>query len=490
MLNQSISKTLDEKITFIQTELRNSNDLYIRKFRTKAGQDGAILFLEGLTDQNVVNQSIFQQIFCLGNEKQITEAAIIETFPYSQLETTAKKEDIVNGILLGKVILVLANMQSYCLFKIGMSSKEKPEPPVIETTIKGTRAGFVESIPVNISIIRKYIKDPSLHIEEMKIGSLSKTNITILYIEGIVNKDVLQEVKYRLKTIKTDTIISASELEQWIEDNTWSVFPLIRLSERPDTVVESLNSGKVILFVENSAFALQVPLTFFESLQNMDDYYEKWYVSSMVRIIRLVAMLISVFVPSLFVALIHYNPELIPTDLLISIAHTRIQVPFPAILELLLMELMIEIFREAGIRLPKPLGQTVGIVGGIVIGDAAVQANIVSPITLIVVGITAMASFSTPHYSMAFSFRLIRLLLIIAAGFLGLYGLVLGYIFILVHLCSLKSFGVPYLVPFAPTRFRNWVDLFILFPLRWRTIRPTYLSNKEKQRTWKPLKKG
>jgi len=490
MLNKSILKTVNEKISFIQDELKHSNDLYIRRFRTQAGQDGAIFFLEGLSDQKVVNQSIFQQIISLGNEKKISEAALLETFPYSQIEFTANKEKMVEGILFGHVILVLADVQIYCLFNTGMSLQPKPQPPAIETTIKGTREGFVESSSVNISIIRKYLKESTLHIENMKIGSLSKTNVTILYIEGIVNKDVLQEVKQRLKTIKTDTIISASELEQWLEDSSWSVFPLIRLSERPDTVVESLNSGKVILFVENSAFALQVPFTFFESLQNMDDYYEKWYVSSMVRLVRLAAILISVFVPSLFVALIHYNPELIPSDLLVSIAHTRIQVPFPAIWELLLMELMIEIFREAGVRLPKPLGQTVGIVGGIVIGEAAVQANIVSPITLIVVGITAMASFSTPHYSMAFSFRLIRFFLIFMAGFLGLYGLVLGCVFILVHLSSLKSFGVPYLVPFAPTRIRNWVDQLILFPLRWRTLRPTYLSAKEKQRTWKPLKKG
>ncbi len=489
-LHKSILKTTEEKIEIIQNELKNNNDLYIRRFRTISGQNGALLFLKGITDEKEINENIFPQLLRMGREEKITEDFLLETFPYCLLKTSSTKNEIIDGILTGNIILVLEKLETFCLLNAEKKPERNPESPIIETTIKGTKEGFVESSSVNVSIIRKYLKSPKLQIEDMKIGSLSQTIVTTLFIDGIVNQDVLQEVRQRLASIETDKIISASELEQWTEDNMWSIFPLVRLSDRPDVAVESLNSGKVILFVDNSPLALLVPFTFFESLQNMDDYYEKWYVSSMVRIVRLIAMMISIFLPSLYVALIHFNPELIPSDLLVAIAHTRVQVPFPAIWELLLMELMIEIFREAGVRLPKPLGQTVGIVGGIVIGEAAVQANIVGPITLIVVGITAMASFSTPHYSMAFSFRLLRLLLIIGAGFFGLFGLVLGYIFILLHLSSLKSFGVPYLVPFAPTKFRNWVDLFILFPLRFRTMKPTYLADKVKQRKWKQLKRG
>ncbi len=490
-LHKSIlKKTIAEKIIIIQTEFKNSNDLYVRKFRTISGQNGALLFIKGITDEKEINENIFPQLLKMGREGNITESFLVETFPYCPLKTSSTKKEIIDGILTGYIVLILEKLDTFCLLNAEKKPERSPESPNIEPTIKGTKEGFIESSSVNVSIIRKYLKSPKLQIEDLKIGSLSQTTVTILFIDGIVNQDVLQEVRQRLTSIETDNMISASELEQWTEDNMWSVFPLVRLSDRPDVAVESLNSGKVILFVDNSPMALLAPFTFFESLQNMDDYYEKWYVSSMVRIVRLIAMIISIFLPALYVALIHFNPELIPSDLLVAIAHTRVLVPFPAIWELLLMELMIEIFREAGVRLPKPLGQTVGIVGGIVIGDAAVQANIVSPITLIVVGITAMASFSTPHYSMAFSFRLLRLLLIIGAGFMGLFGLVLGFILILVHLSSLKSFGVPYLVPFAPTKIRNWVDLFILFPLRYRTMRPTYLSNRAKQRKWNPLKRG
>lgn len=487
---KSILKTHEENIGMIQNELKNCKDLYIRRFRTISGQNGAILFLQGITDEKEINENIFPKVLEIGRDEKVTEDFLLGTFPYCQLKTSSTKREIIDGILTGNIVLLFEKLDTFCLLNAEKKPQRSLESPIIETTIKGTKEGFVESSSMNVSIIRKYLKSPKLQIEDTKIGSLSQTTVTLLFIDGIVNQDVLEEVRQRLASIVTDKLISASELEQWTEDNMWSVFPLVRLSDRPDVAVESLNSGKVILFVDNSPLALLVPFTFFESLQNMDDYYEKWYVSSMVRIVRLFAMMISIFLPSLYVALIHFNPELIPSDLLVAIAHTRVLVPFPAIWELLLMELLIEIFREAGVRLPKPLGQTVGIVGGIVIGEAAVQANIVGPITLIVVGITAMASFSTPYYSMAFSFRLLRLLLIIGAGFFGLFGLVLGYIFILVHLSSLKSFSVPYLVPFAPTKFRDWVDLFILFPLRFRTMRPTYLADKAKQMKWNPIKRG
>lgn len=489
-LHKSNLKTIEEKVKTILDELKHCNDLYVRRFRTISGQNGALLFIQGITDEKEINENIFPQILRIGKEEKVTEAFLLETFPYCQLKTSSTKNEIIDGILTGNIVIVFDKLDTFCLLNAEKKPERSPESPIIETTIKGTKEGFADSSSVNVSIIRKYLKSPKLQIQDMKIGSLSQTKVTVLFIDGIVNQDVLEEVRQRLSSIETEKMISASELEQWTEDNMWSIFPLVRLSDRPDVAVESLNSGKVILFVDNSPLALLVPFTFFESLQNMDDYYEKWYVGSMVRIVRLIAMLISVFLPSLYVALIHFNPELIPSDLLMAIAHTRVKVPFPAIWELLLMELMIEIFREAGARLPKPLGQTVGIVGGIVIGEAAVQANIVGPITLIVVGITAMASFSTPHYSMAFSFRLLRLLLIIGAGFFGLFGLILGFSFILLHLSSLKSFGVPYLVPFAPTKFRNWVDLFILFPIRYRTMRPTYLADQKKQRKWKPLKRG
>ena len=264
----------------------------------------------------------------------------------------------------------------------------------------------------------------------------------------------------------------------------------MRITERPDVTVASLAEGKVAILTDHSPFALIVPFTFFDSLQNMDDYYEKWQVGILFRLIRLAAFMISFLLPGLYVALAHYHPGLIPTELLLSMITTLTNVPFPLVVELIFMELSIEIFREAGMRLPQPVGQTIGIVGGIVIGDAAVQASLVSPATLIVVALTAMASYSAPLYSLAHTFRTLRFFLILIAGVLGLYGFSLVALIIVAHLASLKSFGVAYLSPLAPVSLQDWVDNILIFPQRWRNKKPAQFTQPKKFTSRKPLKEG
>lgn len=448
-----------------------------------------IVFLDGLVDKELLEKLILPWLLQEGKQS-VSSERLEKELPVSGLKLETQQHLVVDAVLSGQAVLIVQQLKPYFLISIPKWTQRNPDAPAIESTVKGTREGFVETLSVNLSLVRRYLKDPRLTVEQISVGSLSQTKVAILYVREIVNPEVLDEVRQRLGRIETDTILASSQIEQWIEDNGWSIFPTIQVTERPDVTAASLAEGKVAVFTDNSPFALLVPFTFIERLQNMDDYYEKWQVAMLIRFVRLVAFALSLFVPGLYVALIHYNAALIPTDLLISIMNSHAQIPFPVIWELLLMELTIEIFREAGIRLPKPLGQTVGIVGGIVIGEAAVQASLVSPITLIVVALTAMASFSAPNYSLAYSFRLLRFMFIGLSAVLGLYGFVFGVTIILIHLSSLNSFGVSYLAPFAPLRLRDWVDQLMLWPARWRNFRPAYLTTRSRKGDWKPLKRG
>lgn len=466
-----------------------SSDLITRVFQTPSGQQGALLFFKGLTNQDTIDRSILKG-FLLKSEETITMETMLQKFPVSDFQFQNEANKVLPAILSGKTALILEKVDGYFLLGLQKWAQRIPQRPAIESTVKGAQEGFVETLMVNISLVRRYLQNPRFCVEEMTIGKLSETKIALLYVDGIANPDVLQKVKQRLQQIETDVILSSSQIEQWIEDSSWSIFPLVRITERPDATVASLVEGKVAILTDHSPFALVVPFTFFDSLQNMDDYYEKWQVGILFRLVRFAALLISVLLPGLYVALAHYNPGLIPTELLLSMIAALTNVPFLLVVELILMELAIEIFREAGIRLPKPLGQTIGIVGGIVIGDAAVRANLVSPATLIVVALTAMASYSAPLYSLAHTFRIMRFCLTLVAGFLGLYGYVLGFLMIIGHIASLKSFGVPYLSPMAPTRLANWVDHILIFPLRWRNRRPSHFTQPEKKSSHKPLKEG
>lgn len=484
-----MKSSINQKVELIIEQFGQSSDLVTRVFQTPNKQQGALLYMQGLTDQDKIDRIVIAWFLSEGQDP-INEEKLQQKFPINDLQHLNETDQVLQGILSGKTALILQKVDGFFLLGLQKWAHRSPGQLNTELTVKGTQEGFVETLSINVSLIRRFIKNKRLQVESMTLGTLSETSIAILYMEGIAQPAVLKAVRQRLHEIETDVILATSQIEQLIEDNSWSVFPLVRITERPDVTAASLAEGKVAILADNSPFALIVPFTFSESLQNVDDYYEKWHVGILIRLVRLTAFLFSVLLPGLYIALAHYNPGLIPTEILLSMMKSQAQVPFLLFWELILMELTIEILREAGIRLPKPLGQTIGIVGGIVLSDAAVQANLVNPATIIVVAFTAMASYSAPLYSMAHTFRLMRFSLIIIAGLLGLYGYILVVLMIFAHLASLRSFGVPYLSPIAPMRLPNWVDHIIIFPLRWRNQRPSHLTQPKRKNPRKPLKEG
>jgi spore germination protein KA len=311
------------------------------------------------------------------------------------------------------------------------------------------------------------------------IGEITQTEVAIAYMKGITNESTLQEIRSRIQNIQIDVVLESGYIEQLIEEKSYSPFPQFLVTERPDYLVAGLLQGQVAIIVDGSPFAISAPMTFWGFLQAGEDYYERVLYANLIRLIRLSFAMIALLLPSLYVALTTFHQQMIPTNLLLSIASAREGVPFPALVEALMMEATFEGLREAGVRLPKQVGQAVSIVGGLVVGQAAVQAGIVSAPMVIVVSLTGIASFTIPRYNFSLAFRILRFPLILLAGMFGLYGISVGLMLILVHLCCLKSFGVPYLFPTAPVSLQGLKDSFFRAPL-WTLYLHPQPTGKEK----------
>ncbi|KKM10933.1 hypothetical protein SY88_11020 [Clostridiales bacterium PH28_bin88] len=391
-------------------------------------------------------------------------------------------DQAVLAFLSADAVFLLDGCSKALVLSVRGYATRAPEEPGTETLVRGPREGFVESVRINTSLLRRRLRDPNFKLISMRLGRRSHTDCVLAYVQDIVDPDLLSEVQQRLATVDIDHVLESGTLEQLIEDSWLSPFPQVQYTERPDKVIAAVLEGRVALLVDGTPFVLLVPATFPQFFQAGEDYYERWMIASFIRFLRTAASYIATFLPALYVAAISYHPGLLPSKLALAIAANREGLPFPAVVEALLMEISFEMFREAGARLPGPIGQTVGIVGGLIVGEAAVTANLASPGMIIVVAMTAIAAFSIPSYNMAIGFRVMRFPLMMAAAVLGLYGLMLGFILINVHMVTMKSFGVVYLEPFAPYRFRDWKDLLVRAPMRAMRTRPQLTKSRQRLR--------
>jgi len=348
-----------------------------------------------------------------------------------------------------------------------------------EVSIRGIRENFIESINDNLSLIRRRIRVPQLWVEEFQIGSLTRTPVALTYIKGLAGEGLLKEIRTRLEKIDTDSIIESGDIEDFIEDTPFTFVPLMLRTERVDRVATALLEGQVAIITDGTPFVIIAPTTFFNMLQASDDHWEKKPIGSFLRLLRFGAILLSTFLPSLYVAVINFHHELIPTDLFVSIASAREEVPFPIVIELLLLELVFEVLREAGIRLPASIGPAISIVGALVLGDAAIRAGLVSPPVVIIVALTAIASFAVPNFALGIAGRLLRFLFIALGSIFGFFGIQFGLFLLIIHLCSLRSFGIPYLAPAAPLIWQNMKDHLIVIWKWGLTTRPRLTGFRE-----------
>ena len=397
--------------------------------------------------------------------------------PQNDVKQTKEFSDLISGVNSGNCALFIDTLDIGFDIDVKGFQQRSISTPTNELVIKGPQEAFVENIRTNTSLLRRTINNENLIIENIDVGNLSKTKCGVCYLKDIANSSLVAEVKYRLNNLEIDSLVSSGQLEQLIEKSNSFGIPQILSTERPDKCAKALYDGKVIILINGNPYALILPSTFVDFISSPEDTNLKPQFTNLLKFIRLFAMFITLLLPSLWIAITNFHQELIPTELLFSIVASRENVPFPVIFEVFLMEFSFELIRESSLRVPSPVGSTIGIVGALVLGDTAVSAGIVSPILIIVIAITGIASFAIPDFSFGFHIRIMRFAFILfafIAGFLGIGLLIFVYITIL---CSLKSFGVPYMVPFAPLINSTGSSYFVHYEYK-RERRPDYLNTK------------
>lgn len=487
-LQRSFKRRLSDNTAAIDEIIGRSADVQKREFALCGDPDypGECYYLDGMADGTVV-ESILRALVVSGGELRLDPAklrdadAIRTRLLYNAAATVCSQVgDGVQGIVSGDTLVLLEGVEDAILVSTRGWKDRGIEEPSSENNVRGPRDGFTETIRTNTTHIRRRIKDPMLRIESMIIGTRSKTDINIVYIQDIVKEGLVDEVKHRLGRIKIDAILESGYIEELIEDAPLSPFNTIQSTERPDKVASALLEGRVAIFVDNTPVVLVVPTSFWQFIQAPDDYYDRYWVGTFFRFVRYLAFIISLLLPSVYVMLVTFHHEMLPTLLALTIASGREVVPFPVLLEALLMEMAFELMREAGLRMPKPIGQAVSIVGSLIIGQAAVQAGLVSPFMVIVVAITGIASFAIPSYTSSLAIRLCRFPILIASGLFGLLGFATTFFALLLHALSIRSFGEAYLSPVSPYEQSEQGDLLLRLPMWMQDERPGFAQDQKR----------
>lgn len=480
-IKETISMSAKADINYIKDLLKDNSDVVYREFLIN-NWNVAFVYIDGMADKILLDEFVMQPL--MENNEEIKDVDEIKEkiLTVSDMREVKKLPEGIDAMLSGDTLMLIDGLGvAYIIATRAWPARGVGEPSG-ETVVRGAREGFTETIRFNTALVRRRIRDTNLKIVPKTMGKRSKTDTAIMYIDDIVNEDVLEELKKRLEKIDIDAVLDSGYIEQMIEDSKYSPFPQIQSTERPDVVSAALYEGRVAMLVDNSPFAIIVPATLPNMLQSPDDYYQRWLNASVVRVVRLIALLLAILLPALYVAVTSFHTSIIPTQLAYSIAGSREGVPFPAYVEAIIMEISLALLLEAIVRLPKPIGATIGIVGGLIIGQAAVSAGIVSPIMIIIVGVTAITEFITPNYGLAFALRIIRISMIIAAAIIGLYGIMLVLIAVLIHLIRLKSFGIPYLAPAVNPQINDFKDMYVRMPFSFFKERPKYMKTKDKIR--------
>ncbi|MFC4767944.1 spore germination protein [Effusibacillus consociatus] len=478
-----LSTDLNENLQVLRSIYEDCSDVVFRPFLINGKIDACLIYIEGLSNIEEMDAHVLAPLMqeTAGKANGLNEL-LKKKLSVSKVKEVKTFADCVEQMSIGNPVMLIERENHG--FALGLAKWEKRsiEEPTAESVVRGARDGFTETLGVNASLLRRKLRSPQVKMKSLKVGNYTQTEIIIAYIEGIADKTLIEEVTRRLQRIDMDGVLESGYIEEMIEDNPYSPFPQVLNTERPDVAASSLLEGRVVILVDGTPFALIAPTTLYSLLQSSEDYYQRFLIGTTIRWLRFLFVVMSLLLPSLYVAVLTYHQEMVPTTLLLSMAASRERIPFPALVEALLMEITFEALREAGVRLPKQVGAAVSIVGALVIGEAAVAAGIVSAPMVMVVAITGIASFTIPRYAAGIALRMLRFPMIILSGTLGLLGVMLGILFILTHLCSLRSFGVPYLSPMAPMKGRDMKDVLIRAPWWMLNTRPHLAGEYNKYR--------
>ena len=488
-------KQLEMNIQQVEQTFENCGDIVKRKFPV-GGHNQIwlyVTYIDGLSDRSMLEISVISKLMMgikdiRGADEMshdMMQALIDNGITTADLSITADFDTVNSAILSGDTALFIDGYDKAIIISTkGWPSRGVPTTET-EVVVQGSKEAFSEGFRINTMLIRRRIKDVNLKLEQMTMGRRSETNIALMYLQDVVRPDILRETQKRLQNIDIDAILDCGYIDQLICDDWLSPFPQTQITERPDTAAAAILEGRIVIVVDNSPCVIIVPATFDTFFQAADDYYQNWQISSVVRFLRFICGFIALATPGLYLAMAVFHPSMLPMHLVFKMAGARQTVPFPAVAEILIMEAAFELLREAGIRLPGPVGGAVGIVGGLVVGQAAVEAGIVSPIVVIIIALTGIANFAIPHYALSSGFRIAKYLMILLSAMLGLFGFWAAMIILLVHLTTLKSFGVPYLFPFVSgdaNNYTDWKDTIFRLPLFTMRKRPFFANPDQSNR--------
>lgn len=507
--DENIFPSLSINLEYIQSKYNSliNSDIKLREFKVTVRNkqyNALLLYIDGMVETTSINDFVLkplmlrnrantfdkdqQQVSTNPNNSvsirkvkkfDLAEAIYNSLMPQNDVKKVNSFKEAFSSVNAGDCALFVDTLSIAFVVDVKGFEKRSISPPTNEIVIKGSQESFIENLRTNTSMLRKIVNNENLVIENVKVGTVSNTNCAICYIKGIANSDLIAEVKYRINNLSVDYLISSGQLEQLVEDDSRSSLPQIISTERPDKATTYLLEGRVVVILNGSPYSLVMPATFFDFMITTEDSNLKYQFSNIIKVVRVIALVISILLPSLYISATNFHQELLPTELLFAIVASRANVPFPILFEIILMEVSLELIREAGIRVPSPLGQTIGIVGGIILSDAAVSAQIVSPILIIIVAITAISNFTIPDFSLSFHIRLARFVYIILGYFAGFLGVALGVFIHLAILANLKSFGVDYLSPYVPVVTKRGSGTGYFLPPFWnREKRPDELNTK------------
>lgn len=485
-----LSKSLKENIKIFDEIFKDCADVIKRKFTIggKNKVDIYFIYVDNMINKELLEEDTLRYLIYKMDDLPATEqfeyikSKGLRTADLSELTTI---EDIVGKILSGDTAIIIDGYDKTLNVSIkGMAHRGVPTAEN-EVSVRGSKESFSEALFINRVLLRKRIKDAKFKIKQIKVGTRTKTDVAIAYIEDIAKPEIVEEITRRLNEYVIDGIFDSGMLEQLTERDHFSPFPEFQATERPDKAASALTEGRVCVIVDNSPMVLLLPTTLNAFFQASDDAYEHWQVATFTRVLRYIAAFFAVALPGLYITVVDFQSELLSSNMALSFAAAREGVPFSILVEVVIMEIAFELLLEAGIRLPGPMGSTLGIVGGLIIGDAAVSAKLASPMVVIVVAFTAIAAFSIPNEEFANAFRIIRYLVIVLSACFGLYGFILSIVLIFTHLCSLKSFGTPYLLPFVGSNLdggSDYKDAVLKMPITKMTIRPSFAKRGSKRR--------
>ncbi|MFB1051137.1 spore germination protein [Paraliobacillus sp. JSM ZJ581] len=474
-IDQALSTSAKQNQKLIMNKLGESAD--ITNKTVYSGQNNPItitfMYINGLVDQQII-QNVILETLMIDMDEQVEQLTVKKSqdpqILYQEFRLIAEEvesvEDMTRSVLNGDTLLFLDGKTSgFTINTKGDQTSRGVEQTTTQQVVRGPKDAFTESIDTNIALVRKRIKDSNLWSTKKIIGTKTETNVVYMYLNGVVSPGLVKEVDERLSKISVDSILESGNIEEFIQDETYSPFPTVYNTERPDAIAAGILEGRIAIFVDGTPNVLLVPVLLKHFLQSPEDYYQRSDVATLLRLLRSLALFLSLLTPSIYIALTTFHQEMIPTTLLISLAAQREGIPFPAFGEAVLMEITFELLREAGIRLPTTVGSAISIVGALVLGQATVEAGIVSAMMVIVVSLTAISSFVFPSYNFGISIRMLRFIFMILAASFGLFGIFIGVILLVMHLVSLRSFGVSYLAPIAPFNQEDQKDTLFRSPI-------------------------